>query len=241
MVNSKNFDEWFNGSIETPTKTNKSMQKRLIPLDDDFMKDKRNHDKVWSYLQLKSYKTKDGTRFVYKTSETTVAAIHKAIARKTISTKGKETYDISVMTVRNTLKLYEELGLIYNDKVMDLYGNIVEVIVLSQNFEYYTLIPYETLQFLVDTANDNVIKVYAYLVNKHQYKQKERQQYTFNLTELCAAIGYSAKSENTAAMRNILKSLQNNKLITYRESYYITENKTPIPILILENVSLYTN
>ena len=110
------------------------------------------------------------------------------------------------MTVRNTLKLYEKLGLIYNETIRDLYGNNVEVIILSQNFEYYTLIPLETLKYLVDTANENVIKVYAYLLNKFQYKQKENERYTFNLSELCAAIGYSSKSDNTATMRNILSS-----------------------------------
>ena len=240
-MDNKIFDEWFNNTPIKPIANENIQQKRLIPLDDNFMKDKKTHDKVWSFLQINSYKTADGKRFVYKTTETNANSIHKAIARTVTNSKGKETFDISLMTVRNTLKLYEKLGLIYNETIKDLYGKEVEVIVLSQKFDYYTLIPIETLKFLVDTANENVIKVYAYLLNKYQYKQKENDRYTFNLSELCAAVGYSAKSENTATMRNILKSLKNNHLINYEESYFITENKTPIPIFILFNVSLYTN
>lgn len=240
-MENKTFDEWFNNSDIKQIENDKKPQRRLIPLDDSFMKDKKTHDKVWSFLQINSYKTADGKRFVYKTTETNANSIHKAIARKVINSKGKETYDISLMTVRNTLKLYEKLGLIYNETIRDLYNKEVEVIVLSQKFDFYTLIPIETLKYLVDTANENVIKVYAYLLNKFQYKQKENDRYTFNLSELCAAVGYSAKSENTATMRNILKSLQNNHLISYEESYFITEDKTPIPIHILFNVSLYTN
>lgn len=240
-MENKDFDKWFFETQIKPIEKDNKTQRRLIPLDDSFMKDKKTHDKVWSFLQINSYKTNDGKRFVYKTPETNANSIHKAISRKIRNSKGKETFDISLMTVRNTLKLYEKLGLIYNETIRDLYGNNVEVIILSQNFEYYTLIPLETLKYLVDTANENVIKVYAYLLNKYQYKQKENERYTFNLSELCAAIGYSSKSDNTAIMRNILKSLQNNHLIRYEESYYITENKTPIPIFILFNASLYTN
>ena len=221
-MENKTFDEWFNNSDIKQIENDKKPQRRLIPLDDSFMKDKKTHDKVWSFLQINSYKTADGKRFVYKTTETNANSIHKAIARKVINSKGKETYDISLMTVRNTLKLYEKLGLIYNETIRDLYNKEVEVIVLSQKFDFYTLIPIETLKYLVDTANENVIKVYAYLLNKFQYKQKENDRYTFNLSELCAAVGYSAKSENTATMRNILKSLQNNHLISYEESYFIT-------------------
>lgn len=211
----------------------KREEKRIIPLDKEFMCDKKTHDKVYAYLQLNSYLTKDKKRFVYYTKETEVKSIHSAIVRKVISENGKEKDDISLATVRNTIKLYKQIGLIYDDIITDLYGNNVKVMILSQNFTYFSLIPYDTLKFLVDTSNENVIKVYAYLLNKFQYKQKEKQQYIFNLKELCAAVGYSAKSENTTTMRNILKSLQNNNLIKYNESYFVDDGKPPIPIFIL--------
>ena len=46
------------------------MQKRIIPLDDVFMKDKKTHDKIYSYLQVNSYLTEDKQRIVYKNKVT---------------------------------------------------------------------------------------------------------------------------------------------------------------------------
>ena len=44
---------------------NKKEELRIIPLTDEFMKNKSIYDKIWAFLQLNSYINKDCKRFVY--------------------------------------------------------------------------------------------------------------------------------------------------------------------------------
>jgi hypothetical protein len=215
------------------------MQKRIIPLDDVFMKDKKTHDKIYSFLQVNSYLTEDKRRIVYKDKITPTEIYYNVRKEIGKNKKNEIKYDISLQTVRNTLDLYERLNLIQSSSAIDIHNKNVKVYVLSQDFNYYQYIPLETLRYLVDTANENVIKVYAYLLNKYEWKSQEQQYYTFTLSELCKTIGYAVTSDNTKTMRNILKSLSNNALISYTETYYISENNTPIPTFRLDNAFYY--
>ena len=45
-------------------------QLRVIPMEENFMGDKKIYDTVWGFFQLNSYKNNNGERFVYKTNET---------------------------------------------------------------------------------------------------------------------------------------------------------------------------
>lgn len=218
-----------------------SIEQRVIPLTDDFMKNKKTHDKVWSFLQTNSYITKDKERFVYITQDTNARSIQNKI--KTIIEKEKEGEiiykdSISVETVRNTLKLYEKIGFIKKAKIEDNYNRNVDCYILKQDFSCFQFIPLETLKFLVNTATENVIKIYAYLINKYYYKQSLKEYYNFTLKELCEAIGYNGeKQENKNMIKDILLSLKNNGLINYTNGYYYTD-KHPVPIYNLTYVSL---
>lgn len=205
---------------------------RIIPLTDDFMKDKKVYANVWGYLQTISYLSKDKQRFVYK-STFTLKDMHETIARKE---GGRTTPSLS--TVKNVWNLYKELGYVKEDKLLDLHNEEVEVYILSQDFARFQPIPLETLSFLVNVSNSNVIKVYAYLLNKYKYKQQTKDMYTFTLKELLFAIGYSYKYENTKMMNDILQMLNALKLIDYKIEYYKAE-KNPIPILKLLYVNEY--
>lgn len=237
----KNKDIAFCGifAAEPQKEKGEKKQKRIIPLTDDFMKDKTVNDKVYAYLQINSYLTNDKRRFCYKDDTIAAKTIHAAISRDIKGSNGKIKKDISLSSVRNALKIYYRLGLMYDEVVTDLYGNEVEAIILTQNFNYFSYIPLPTLRYLVDTSNSNVIKVYAYLLNKFDWKHRTKEQYSFTLKELCSTIGYSDKADNTLTMRNILTSLSNNGLISYRETYFVTTNKPPIPYFKLINISLY--
>lgn len=218
---------------------NNANQQRIIPLTDDFMKDKKVNDKVYAYLQINSYLTDDKRRFCYKDDKLSIKTIHSNISRTIKKSNGKTTKDISESTIRNTIKLYYKLGLIYDSIITDKYGNKVVVTILSQSFEYFSYIPLPTLKYLVDTSNNNVIKIYAYLLNKYNWKCREKGIYNFTLKELCNEVGYTERAENTLIMRNIIQSLKNNGLIVFKEGYYISNDNLPIPNFQLLNVSLY--
>lgn len=201
-----------------------SAETRIIPLTDEFMKDKKIYANIWAYLQTISYLSKDKQRFVYK-AHFTLKEMHETIA---IKEKGKIIPSLS--TVKNVWGLYKQLGFITEGQIEDLSGNNVEVYILSQDFSIFQPIPLQTLSFLVNVANSNVIKVYAYLLNKYKWKQKENKWYSFTIKELLSAIGYSYKNDNVKMMTDILEMLKAIKLIDYEITYYKQVGKPPIPM-----------
>lgn len=205
---------------------------RVIPLTKDFMEDKKTNDIVWGFLQIHSYKTKDNKRIVYKSQAKTYDIYNYFM-------KDKEKTDkpiISEATIRNTIKLYKKIKIITEEKVLDNYNRLVDVYVLKQDFERFQFIKTNTLKYLVDTSNLNVIKVYTYLLNKFIYKKKNNDKYSFTKKELCESIGYSYRKESIDKLNNILTCLKNNGLIQYSQRHYYN-GKVPIPILILDNVN----
>lgn len=204
-----------------------SAETRIIPLTDEFMKDKKIYANMWAFLQTISYLSKDKQRFVYKT-HFTMKEMHE-----TIATEEKGKLNPSLSTVKNVWKLFKEIGLVKEGKIEDLSGNAVDVYILSQDFEIFQPIPLQTLSFLINVSNSNVIKVYAYLLNKYKWKQKGKEWYSFTIKELLSAIGYSYKNENVKMMTDILEMLKAIQLIDYQISYYKQPNKPPIPMHIL--------
>lgn len=216
----------------------KKIEKRMIPLTDEFMKDKKLYDKVWGYLQSISYLTKDNQRIVYKTKQSTSTAIHKAVAVEIGKTpKGNPKYDISAKTIDNTLKLYKALGMVTDGIAKDKDGIEVKVYFLSQKFERYKLIPLDTLRILLNATNNNTIKVYVYLLDRYEYKALTKEKYNFTLKELCGAIGYS-EDRGREIVKDILFVLQKLGLIEYRETYNTTLLPHPFPIHILDKVNV---
>lgn len=212
-------------------------QNRIIPLTDNFMKDQKIYDKVWSYLQTISYLTKDKKRIVYKNKDSSYAAIHRAIAIETGKTKsGRIKYDISSQTVSNTMKLYIKLGMIEEGKEKDKYGKTVDVYILKQDFETFQYVPMETLRILINTVNFNTIKVYAYLLDKYEWKKKTKEKYIFTLKELAESIGYSDQ-RGTPIVKDIIFVLSKIGLIEYKQTYNNELKEHVIPIHVLEKVN----
>jgi hypothetical protein len=194
------------------------------------MKDKKTHDTVWGIMQCRSYLNNDNKRFVYKEN------VNATTITEELNTLRSDS--ICIKTVRNTLKLYQSLGFIEEGKTT-LADNktLVDCYYLNDDFIPFKLIPKDTLRFLLNTATDNVIKVYVYLLNKYEWKQAEGEQYKFTLKELAEAIGYKESQNSRNMIKDILKSLKNNGLIDFKETYQKTEN-TLFPIMILTSVSL---
>lgn len=218
--------------METTVK--KDLQK-IISLEENFMKDKSLYDNVWGYFQMNSYKDNDGNTFVYKTKDFTPTNILRNIQKvKGYKPNGKEIYNISLSTVKNNLKLYKQMGLMWEGKTVDLYGKDVEVIFLKNEFEFYQLVEYETLRFLLNSTNVNVIKIYVYLLNKFN---SFGNKYEFSKKELGECIGYTNQKNTNVMLDDILLNLKNNGLVDWVDYWETMEDGNPTPKKRLTNVS----
>ena len=211
------------------TNTNTKNQLRVIPMEGEFMGNKTIYDTVWGFYQLNSYFNGDGDRFVYKTNDTTPTNILKSIQREIGKTSsGKPKYNISLSTVKKNIKLYYDLGLIWDGTTIDKYGREVDVIFLKSDFEKFQLIPYETLRFLMNSTNGVVIKLYVYLLNKHLWKQKTNDKYVFTKKELGGVLGYSDNSNTNTMLSDIMLNLKNNGLIDWVEYHEMNKDGKPM-------------
>ena len=200
---------------------------RYFPLGGRMMKDKKVNDNIYGYLQSISYLNKDGERFIYK-SDVSPTKIERHF-------KSCEGMEISLSTVKRNLTLFKskKVGLLVEGKTMDNYNREVDVYFLPMiEDEPYKLIPLETLKYLVDTSNGNVIKTYVYLLNKYGWKR----DYTFTKGELIEGIGYNPNSRDKEGkyvsyemMDNILLCLVNNGLLEYEEFYELNNEGKPTP------------
>ena len=205
--------------------------KKIFSLEENFMKDKKIYDTIWAYFQLNSYKDKDGNTFVYKTKDFTPTNILRNIQTVVgYKPNGKEIYNISLSTVKNNINLYKRMGLMWEGKTTDLYGKEVDVIFLKNEFEYYQLVEYETLRFLMNSTNGVVIKIYVYLLNKYMWKQETKEQYIFTKKELGENIGYSNQNNTNKMIDDCLLNLKNNGLIDWVEFTELNKDGKPMKL-----------
>ena len=102
---------------------------------------------------------------------------------------------------------------------------------LPRKEESFFQFPLATVQFLLDTATENVIKVYIYLGQRYSWKTSQNDQFVFTAEDIAEHIGLKLNnhSREYIMINNILDCLENNGLIRY-VSYY--EGKVPKKKLI---------
>ena len=186
--------------------------KRRMPIGEGVMEDKKFNDIVYAYLQSVSYKIENMSeyRFLYKSQLN-----YTRIARE---------LKMNLKTCKSKIKYLFENGYIVEAKKDDL--TIYELPNLGQ---YYFLIPNETLKYLVDTCNENIIITYAYL---GQLKNALDEKAYFTKGRLLILLGYginakikgkktiipSTNQRDWDRINNILDMLENKlKLITTKE------------------------
>jgi hypothetical protein len=87
-----------------------------------------------------------------------------------------------------------------------------EIIVLEN--DYATLVPYETVELMVNSLSEHAISTYVYLFNK--YWSKEQQPFQITLEEVKKHIGICATTRsNNNIITDILFVLQKLGLIEY--------------------------
>lgn len=166
-----------------------SINNRRIPMEEEFMKDKMISDLLYSMLQSYSNWNKEEN--------------HRYIPKKIIKkSKWAKALGISRPTLDKRIgKLLEKEYLIDKE---DYY-------ILPNKGEYYFLVPVETLNYLINTANHNVIKIYCHLGLLYKF-YGDKAYYT--QSKLLEVIGYDKTDKNNhKTIKHILTSLKLNGLL----------------------------
>ena len=176
---------------------------------------------VRSYLTTDIYNNK--VRYCHK-QDLTQKALYNKYVRNCSSNKISS---VCFNTFRKYWNMLFTKGLIENRQITTHKGEKINAYVLPQEFKIYKLVPKDTMKFLVNTTNGNVIKIYAYLLNKRDYKEN----YTFTLKELVAnALGYNPDTNGIESKANdCLKLLNMIGLIKYENIFEKNNNNKPVP------------
>lgn len=183
--------------------------KKVIPLNKKFMQ-KSVNDWIYGYFQSKSYVDKNGVTFCYMDNIIQTEMIKLMPVNENGKKPGK-------MKVSNDIKKLINLGFIEKGKVIDLNGKSIEAYVLPfDNKQLYKIISLDTLKYLLNVSNQNVIKIYGYLLNKFQWKLKTNEYYYFTYKELiqeCLGMKSTTNARDYIIIKHILDCLIKFKLI----------------------------
>lgn len=176
-----------------------------------FLNNKKINGELYAFLQSLSYADENKQTVVYKNSLPT----QKAICEK-INVKSPKTY-------RSHLAYLIETGYLIEKE--DKY-------VLPDMENIFLLIPLDTLNFICDTLNEQVIKIYIYLAQRYNYKKSIEPNacYEFTSIELAQHLGLKVDGNMRTyeIIDNALLCLQKLGLIDY---IIIYEGKKPKKLL----------
>lgn len=90
---------------------------------------------------------------------------------------------------------------------------------LPEMEDIYSLLPTETINYLVDSCKPHVIKLYIYLGQRYMLGLKLNKNYEFTLQQLADHLGLSIQNHSRSyeVINNALWLLQNSGLIDYYE------------------------
>lgn len=162
-----------------------------------FLNDTKVDSELYAYLMSMSYGSKEGQTVVYKENLPSQAVIGRDVLHKTRQ------------TVINHLKYLKQEGYVIEEK--DKY-------ILPKMENIYFIIPLDTLEYLLNTVKESVIKTYIYLGQRWKWKGSE---YEFTLEEIGEHIGKKINNHQRVykELNDILHCLKNEGLIDYCEYY----------------------
>lgn len=191
------------------------VQQRRFSLEDSFMKNSKVNDYLYGKLQsISQYDAKNNVRYValgeYRT-------LKQEIADKTINKSGKK---VQVRTIENHLNTLVNCSFVIKEKD--------RLILPYDEKDLYKLISLDMLNYILDAYNNDVLKVYLYLLNK-----SNKPNYNFTKKELMASIGYSTSNNARDYERigNILFAIKD-KIIFYEEG----KDSRGLPLMTLKKV-----
>ena len=127
-------------------------EKRRFPVEEKFM-NKKVSDMLYGYLQSISYVGENDVRFVYK-SHFSPTKVQEYFG---VDEKGE--YRFQRLAITRALRVLIQYGYVRETAIQGLKGNVVKAYELPYDEEkIFQYIPLETLKYLLDTCNPNVIK-----------------------------------------------------------------------------------
>lgn len=120
-------------------------------------------------------------------------------------------------TVTNRISKLLENGLLVEEQITLNGVNRLCYVIPQETKGKYQIIYDEMLYYLISTRTTDCIKIYLYLKNKYDWKQKTNEYYSFTIVEILQALGYSSNYNGNASARiqYILDSLMREGVIKW--------------------------
>ena len=202
-------------------------EKRRFPVEEKFM-NKKVSDMLYGYLQSISTTKpneetdddKSMTRIVYKTDYS-----HTNVQNHFgVDENGK--YVFQRLAVTRAMRVLIQFGYVRERKIRGKKGNFVEVYELPYNeqntFQY---IPLETLRFLLNTCNPNVIKLYIYFLNSYNNFGDEFEFTNKRLLKDCFGLVSNSNKKANDELKDRLQMLKDLNLVGWCEYVKVYKNK----------------
>ena len=173
---------------------------RRIPTTKEFLGNKQINDKVYGMLQAMSTTAKVDdkiVRFVYK----------KKVNKSEIA----ENFGVSRQSISRYFNKLIKCGFLNEIKVKSRDNcHLADAYELPENSDLFVPVEFETLVYLLDVTNADVIKVYTYLFNKDKCKKfsyGSNGKYEFTYKELSSVLNLSYQNKTNQKIKNILNAL----------------------------------
>lgn len=213
----------------------KNSYTRRFSLEEDFMNFDTN-DLLFGFMQyLATYHPKEKKLYLTKVK----FQENKKVITSICGYKSRN-------TLLNNIKKLMDKGLVQEEEI-DVGGIPYTSYVFPYDYDTaYQIINNELLWYIISTRNIQSIKVYAYLLNKYNWKNQEGKEYQFSIQEIKEKLGYAASTTTADSLiANILESFAREGIISYVDTFEqrILPNGTvvPMPKKILKFVAINKN
>lgn len=214
-------------------------KKRRFSIEEKFMKGDKNiskskpSDVLYGYLQMIStFRKEDQIRFIYKKNYSHI----NVQEHFGIDENGK--YNFERKAVARAFKVLEQYGYIRESRVVGLKGNDVPIYELPYDddklFQYIQL---DTLRYMLNTCNPNVIKIYIFLKYKY-FCFKDKFEFTDKmLLNECFGLSSNTNKKTNDELKDRLDILKKLGLIDWYEYSKTLDNGIVTPIKRLKFVN----
>ena len=171
-----------------------------------FLNDKKLNGELYAILQSVS-----NYRIINKGQNTFETFINK----KNMPTQTEMCRRLGIKSPKTLRKQFEYMK--EQSYIIPGEGDIVYY--LPEMEDIYSLLPTETINYLVDSCKPHVIKLYIYLGQRYMLGLKLNKNYEFTLQQIADHLGLSMQNHSRSyeVINNALWLLQNSGLIDYYE------------------------
>lgn len=155
---------------------------------------------------------------------------------------------VTTRTLLNHLKSLIAKGFVIDTEVLGENGGSIPCYTFPYDYETkYQIVNNEMIWYLVQTRNNQCVKIYSYLLNKYLWKKQLEEKYVFTNRELMKVLGYNYMNNHIVSkmITEILRSFCREGVMNirkyYDESYDEYGNPMPLPKMELQFVAEHVN